>query len=135
MVTKPQLEVRKYARVYCCKDSMVLHFRFNFIKCLAISLESRGYFIDCIICLFYVICTCLTPFWSVPDFWKIKLERSSLTKWIFSLQKSISKLIFVGYTGSKNPVLNRLKIGCSLNLIKYRWMGCQNPALWLVGQQ
>ena len=30
--------------------------------------------------------------------------------WIFSLQKSISKLIFVGYTGSKNPVQNRLKI-------------------------
>ena len=30
--------------------------------------------------------------------------------WIFSLQKSISKLIFAGYTGSKNPVRNRLKI-------------------------
>ena len=32
------------------------------------------------------------------------------TNWIFSLQKSISKLIFAGYTGSKNPVRNRLKI-------------------------
>ena len=30
--------------------------------------------------------------------------------WIFSLQKSISKLIYAGYTGSKNPVRNRLKI-------------------------
>ena len=30
--------------------------------------------------------------------------------WIFSLQESISKLIFAGYTGSKNPVRNRLKI-------------------------
>ena len=30
--------------------------------------------------------------------------------WIFNLQKSISKLIFAGYTGSKNPVWNRLKI-------------------------
>ena len=30
--------------------------------------------------------------------------------WIFSLQKSISKLIFAGYTGSKNQVRNRLKV-------------------------
>ena len=30
--------------------------------------------------------------------------------WIFNLQKSILKLIFVGYTGSKNQVRNRLKI-------------------------
>ena len=30
--------------------------------------------------------------------------------WIFSLQKSISKLIVGGYTGNKNPVRNRLKI-------------------------
>ena len=30
--------------------------------------------------------------------------------WIFSLQKTILKLIFVGYKGSKNPVRNRLKI-------------------------
>jgi hypothetical protein len=37
-------------------------------------------------------------------------EKSSSTKWIFNLQKSISKLIFAGYTGSKNPVQNRLKI-------------------------
>jgi hypothetical protein len=29
--------------------------------------------------------------------------------WIFNLQKSISKLIFAGYAGSKNPVRNRLK--------------------------
>jgi hypothetical protein len=35
------------------------------------------------------------------DFEK-KLEKSSSTNWIFSLQKSISKLIFAGYTGSKN---------------------------------
>ena len=52
----------------------------------------------------------LTPCWSVLEFWKIKLEKSSSTNWIFSLQKSISKLIFAGYTGSKNPVRNRLKI-------------------------
>ena len=37
-------------------------------------------------------------------------EKSSSINWIFSLQKSISKLIFVGYTGSKNPLWNRLKI-------------------------
>ena len=30
--------------------------------------------------------------------------------WIFSLQKSISKLILSGYTGSKNSAQNRLKI-------------------------
>jgi hypothetical protein len=34
-------------------------------------------------------------------------EKSSSTNWIFSLQK---KLIFAGYTGSKNQVRNRLKI-------------------------
>ena len=28
--------------------------------------------------------------------------------WIFNLRKSISKWIFAGYTGSKNPVRNRL---------------------------
>ena len=37
-------------------------------------------------------------------------EKSSLTDWISNLQKSILKLIFAGYTGSKNPVRNRLKI-------------------------
>ena len=37
-------------------------------------------------------------------------EKSSSTNWFFNLQKSISKLIFAGYTGSKNPVRNRLKI-------------------------
>ena len=52
----------------------------------------------------------LNPCWSVLEFWKIKLEKSSSTNWIFSLQKSISKLIFAGYTGSKNQVRNRLKI-------------------------
>ena len=40
----------------------------------------------------------------------LNLEKSSWTNWIFSLKKSISKLMFAGYTGSKNPVWNRLKI-------------------------
>ena len=31
-------------------------------------------------------------------------------KWIFKLLKSISKLIFTGYTGSKSQIRNRLKI-------------------------
>ena len=35
---------------------------------------------------------------------KIKFEKSSMTNWIFYLQKSILKLIFAGYRGSKNPV-------------------------------
>jgi hypothetical protein len=39
-------------------------------------------------------------------------EKSSLTNCIFNLQKSILKWIFAGYTGSKNPVGNRLKIQC-----------------------
>ena len=51
-----------------------------------------------------------TPYPSVLNFWKIQFEKSSSTNWIFNLQKSISKLIFAGYTGSKNPVRNRLKI-------------------------
>ena len=50
-----------------------------------------------------------TPYLSVLD-WKIKFEKSSSTNWIFNLQKLISKLIFAGYTGSKNPVRNRPKI-------------------------
>jgi hypothetical protein len=37
-------------------------------------------------------------------------EKPSSTNWIFNLQKSISKLIFAGYTGSKNPVRNIIKI-------------------------
>ena len=36
-------------------------------------------------------------------------EKSCLTEWIFNLQTSILKLIFAGYSGSKNPVRNRLK--------------------------
>ena len=54
--------------------------------------------------------TSLSPCWSLLDFWKIKFEKSSSTNWIFNLQKSISKLIFASYTGSKYPVWNRLKI-------------------------
>ena len=52
----------------------------------------------------------LTPCWSVLELWQIKLENSISTNWIFCLQKSISKLIFAGCTGSKNQVWNRLKI-------------------------
>ena len=52
----------------------------------------------------------LTPYPSILDFWKIKLEKSSSSNCIFSQQKSISKLIFAGYTGSKNQVRNRQKI-------------------------
>ena len=37
-------------------------------------------------------------------------EKSNWMNWIFNLQKSIPKLIIAGYTGSKNPVRNRLKI-------------------------
>ena len=51
-----------------------------------------------------------TPYWSVLGFWKIEFEKSSLTNWISNLQKSISNLIFAGYTGSKNPVRNTLKM-------------------------
>ena len=36
----------------------------------------------------------LSPCWSLLEFWKIKLEKSISMNWIFSLQKSISKLIF-----------------------------------------
>ena len=53
-------------------------------------------------------------------------EKSSSTKWMFNMQKSISKLIFAGYTGSKNPVRNRLKkqfIELDFSKIKYRWIG------------
>jgi hypothetical protein len=31
-------------------------------------------------------------------------EKSSLTNWIFNLQKSIWKWTFEGYTGNENPV-------------------------------
>ena len=40
-----------------------------------------------------------THCWSVLEFWKIKLEKSSSTNWVFA-----------GYTGSKNQVRNRLNI-------------------------
>ena len=40
----------------------------------------------------------------------LNFEKSSSMNWIFSLQKSISKLIFAGYTGSKSQVWNRVKI-------------------------
>ena len=40
--------------------------------------------------------TCISPIHLYLIF-----EKSSSTNWIFNLQKSISKLIFAGYTGSK----------------------------------
>ena len=53
----------------------------------------------------------LTPCLSVCTwFWKNQFGKSNSANWIFSLQKSILKSIFEGYTGSKNPVRNRLKI-------------------------
>ena len=51
-----------------------------------------------------------TPYPSILDFWKIKFKKSNSTNWIFDLKKSISKLIFAGYTCSKNPVQNGLKL-------------------------
>ena len=49
-----------------------------------------------------------------------------MTNWIFRQQKSISKLIFAGYTGCKNQVWNRLKIQfveLDFSEIKYRSTG------------
>ena len=52
----------------------------------------------------------VTPCWSVLEFKKkIKLENSSSMNWIFSLQKSIWKLIFASYTGSKKSSLKKTK--------------------------
>ena len=41
---------------------------------------------------------------------RYQVGKSSLTNWIFLVQKSILKLIFAGYTGSINPVRNGWKI-------------------------
>ena len=53
----------------------------------------------------------------------LNFEKSS---WKNPVQKSISKFIFAGYTGSKNPVQNRLKIQfveLDFSEIKYRSTG------------
>ena len=69
----------------------------------------------------------LTPSWSVLDFWKIKFEKSGLTNWNFNVQKSILKLIFVGYTGSKNPVWTGKKFQLVLKSIFISvWNKCPN---------
>ena len=57
-------------------------------------------------------CTWLTPYPSVLDFCKIQFEKSSSTNWIFA-----------SYTGSKNPVQNRLKtkfVELDFSKTKYR---------------
>ena len=54
--------------------------------------------------------TAQTPYWSALEFWNIKLENAGTMNLIFSLQKLTSKLIFAGYTGSKNQARNSLKI-------------------------
>ena len=54
--------------------------------------------------------TVLTLCWTVLEFWKINLEKSSLTNFIFSLQNLISISIFACYTGSKKQFQNRLKL-------------------------
>jgi hypothetical protein len=53
-----------------------------------------------------VSCFSSTTCWKPVDTlsFEIKFEISSSPNWIFNLQTSISKLIFAGYTGSKNPV-------------------------------
>ena len=69
--------------------------------------------------------TRITSYPSVLDFWKIKFEKFSLTNGISNLQKSISKLIFAGYTCSKNQVGNWIKIlfvdPAFSNLIFQKW--------------
>ena len=74
--------------------------------------------IECIVWLSYQ-----TPCWSVLEVWKFKLEKLSLTNWIYSLQKSISKLIFADYTGSKNPVCRTWFFQIDFSEIKYRSTG------------
>ena len=56
----------------------------------------------------------MTPCWSVLEFCKIRLEKSSSKNWIFSLQKSILKLIF--------KILLEIDLKSSLsNLISPNW--------------
>ena len=77
------------------------------------------------------------PCWSVIEFWKIKLEKSISTNWIFSLQTSISKLIFAGYTGSKNQVRNRLKIQfveLDFSKLIFQKSSTDQQGYWLMGK-
>ena len=41
---------------------------------------------------------------TLPMYLYFFLKKSCLTNWIFNLQKSILKLIFAGYIGSKTPI-------------------------------
>ena len=63
-----------------------------------------------------------TPYPSVLDFWTIKFENSSLTNWIFNLQKSILKSIFACNTGSKSLVRRTWFFKHDFSKIKCRLM-------------
>ena len=63
-----------------------------------------------------------TPYPSVLDFWTIKFENSSLTNWIFNLQKSILKSIFACNTGSKSLVRRTWFFKHDFSKIKCRWI-------------
>ena len=78
--------------------------------------------------------TCrLTPCWSVLDIWKINLEKSGSTNWIFSL--SISNWISIAWVAcknqfrnwflqAKNPALRTWFFQLDFSKIKYRSVGC-----------
>ena len=67
---------------------------------------------------------------SVLDFWEIKFEKSSSRNWTFTLKKSFLKLIFSGYTSSKNPVLRVWFFQIDFSKVKYRWIGWEGS--WIL---
>ena len=78
------------------------------LSCLNLS-EFRRRFVDAMHPQEHWIKNPANPCWSALDFWKKKFEKFSLMNLVFNLQKSISKLIFAGNTGSKNPLWNSIQ--------------------------
>ena len=69
--------------------------------------------------------------------WKNQVRRTGFLVYfkldfysLCSLQKSISKLIFAGYTGSKNPVRRTWFFQLNFSKIKCRWIGRKREKNW-----
>ena len=95
----PVKRVKNTSNIFAVLTSWILYFFIGLLLCLALFLSIFGL---CSTNTFpLLICTWLL---------KNQIVKIDFDKLDLSLQKSILKLIFVGYTGSKNQVRTRKKI-------------------------
>ena len=64
-----------------------------------------------------------TPCWSVLDFWKLNLEKSSSMNWIFTACVACKNQIQNWFLQVKNPVRPTWFFKLDFSQVKYKWIG------------